>query len=397
MAGPLANLRVVEMGQLVAGPFCGQLLGDFGAQVIKLEPPGTGDPMRQWTRASPDDPPLWWSIIARNKQSATVDLRTEAGQHLARRVIDTADIVVENFRPGTLERWHLGSDDIAATNPRAVFVRVTGFGQTGPYAARAGYGSIGEAMGGLRYVTGDPDHPPSRVGVSIGDMLAGMFGAYGALVAVHAREQTGRGQVVDVALYESVLALMESIVPEFALTGAIRERTGAVLSNVAPSNVYPTASGEYVLIAANQDSVFARLAAAMDAPELARDARYATHAARAVHHGELDDRIARWSVTYTSDDLERRLEEFGVPAGRMFRAPEMLADPQFAARQSIVTVDHPEFGGFPMPNVVPRLTWTPGAIMAPGPKLGEHNDLVWGDLAGIPAGERDRLHAAGVI
>jgi formyl-CoA transferase len=395
--GPLANLRVLEMGQLVAGPFCAQLLGDFGAEVIKLEPPGTGDPMRQWVRAEPDDPPLWFSVLARNKKSATVDLRTTDGQQLAMQLVREADIVVENFRPGTLERWHLGYDELRAANPRVILVRVTGFGQSGPYASRAGYGSIGEAMGGLRYITGDPSAPPSRVGVSIGDMLAGMFAAIGALVAVHARQTTGTGQVVDAALYEAVLAMMESLIPEYALHGFVRERTGPSLSNVAPSNVYPTADGDFVLVAANQDTVFARLAAAMGQPELAVDARFGTHQGRAHHQVELDELIGRWTVTRTSDELETHLNEFAVPTGRIYRASDMLADAHFRAREAIVRVAHAQHGAFPMQNVVPRLSATPGRVRTVGPSLGEHNDEVWGDFAGVSSDERVRLRAAGVI
>jgi len=394
---PLADLRVVEMGQLLAGPFCAQLLGDFGADVVKIEPPGVGDPMRQWGRGTGDQPPLWFSILARNKRSVTGDLRLPAAQDLVRRLVAVSDIVVENFRPGTLERWQLGPDELFAVNPRLVIVRVTGFGQTGPYAARAGYGSIAEAMGGLRYVTGDPSTPPSRVGVSIGDMLAGMQAAFGALVAAHEAGRSGRGQVVDAALYEAVLSVMESLVPEFALTGHVRERSGAVLPNVAPSNVYPTADGGLLLVAANQDTVFGRLAAAMGEPELATDARFATHRARGQHQTELDDRIARWTATLATDVLAAHLEEFGVPAGPIYRAPEMLADPHFAAREAIVRVPHPDLGEFPMQNVVPKLSATPGSVRSVGPELGAHNRAVWCDLLGLASDELDGLIEAGVV
>jgi formyl-CoA transferase len=292
--GALTDLRVVEMGQLVAGPFCGQLLGDFGAEVIKIEPPGNGDPMRQWGREKPHGQALWWPILARNKKSVTLDLRVPRGQDLARELIATADVLIENFRPGTLERWGLGPEDLWRSNPRLVVTRVTGYGQSGPYSMRAGFGSIGEAMGGIRYLTGDPDRPPSRTGISLGDQLAGTFAALGTMMAVHARARTGRGQVVDAALYEAVLALMESLLPEWQVAGYQRERTGSVLANVAPSNVYPTQDGP-VLIAANQDSVFRRLATVMGRPELADDDRYASHAARGAHAAELDALIAEWS------------------------------------------------------------------------------------------------------
>jgi formyl-CoA transferase len=273
------------------------LLGDFGADVIKVEQPGSGDPMRQWGREKPHGQSLWWPVVARNKKSVTANLRLERGQELVRQLVAESDILVENFRPGTLERWRLGWDDLSRINPRLVMVRVTGFGQTGPYAPRAGYGSIGEAMGGLRYVVGSPDRPPSRTGISIGDALAGTFAAYGAVMAIHARERTGRGQVVDSAIYEAVLAMMESLIPEYTIGGYTRERTGAVLPNVAPSNVYPTAGDEQILVAANQDTVFRRLAEVMGRPELASDARFATHSARGAHQEELDALIAAWTAT----------------------------------------------------------------------------------------------------
>ncbi|MFB9838153.1 CaiB/BaiF CoA transferase family protein [Actinoallomurus acaciae] len=395
--GPLADLRVVEMAQLIAGPFCGQLLGDFGAEVIKLEAPGAGDPMRQWGREKPHGRPLWWPVIARNKKSVTCDLRTAEGQDLARRLIDRADIVVENFRPGTLERWGLGFDRLRATNPGLVMVRVTGFGQTGPYAPRAGYGSIGEAMGGLRHVTGDPDGPPSRTGISLGDSLAGLFAALGALAAVHGRRRTGRGQVVDSAIYEAVLAMMESLLPEWAVAGYQRERTGPVLGNVAPSNVYPAGDGEMVLIAANQDTVFRRLAAVMERPELAADDRYATHSARGRNMAELDELIAAWTARFGVEELLGRLHDGGVPAGRIYTARDMFADPHFAAREAIVRLVHPELGELPMHNVFPRLGETPGSVRRPGPALGEHNAEVYGDLLGIGEAGRAALAERGVI
>ena len=394
--GPLADLRVVEMGQLLAGPFCGQLLGDLGAEVVKVEPPGTGDPMRQWGREKPHGKSLWWPVVARNKKSVTADLRTEAGQDLVRRLLDTADVLVENFRPGTLERWGLAPERLWETNPGLVVVRVTGYGQSGPYASRAGYGSIGEAMGGLRYVTGDPDRPPSRSGISIGDSLAGTYAALGALSAIHARERTGRGQVVDSAIYEAVLAMMESLVTEWDAAGYERGRTGPILPNVAPSNVYPTADGQTVLIAANQDTVFRRLAALMGEPELASDERDLTHGARGQHQEELDDRIATWSAKHDADDLLALLHEGGVPAGRTYRAQDMLRDPHFAARESIVRVADDTFGELAMQNVAPRLSASPGQVRWTGPALGQHNDEVYGAL-GLVTDQLDQLRADGTI
>ena len=394
---PLADVRVVELGQLLAGPFCGQLLGDFGAEVIKVEDPAGGDPMRQWGREKPHGRSLWWPVVARNKKSITCNLRVPDGQDVVRRLIAESDVLLENFRPGTLERWGLGPEQLWEINPRLIITRVTGFGQDGPYAPRAGFGAIGEAMGGIRYVTGDPDKPPSRSGVSLGDELAAIFATLGTLVALHARHSTGRGQVVDSAIYEAVLAMMESLLPEWDVAGYQRERTGSILPNVAPSNVYPTKDGEMILVAGNQDSVFRRLASAMGRPELADDERYATHGARGANSGELDDLIAQWTVTLGADELLDALNANGVPCGRIFRAQDMLADPHFAAREAIVRIAHPEFGELPMQNVFPKLSATPGSIRHPGPALGEHNDAVYRGLLGLSAADIQRLADAGVV
>lgn len=394
---PLEDLRVIELGQLLAGPFCGQLLGDFGADVIKVEDPGRGDPMRQWGREKPHGKSLWWPVVARNKRSVTCDLRTDAGQDLVRKLVADADILIENFRPGTLERWGLAPEDLWTINPRLIVTRVTGFGQTGPYAPRPGYGSIGEAMGGIRHVIGDPDKPPARAGISLGDSLAATFACLGTLVALHHRHTTGRGQVVDSAIYEAVLALMESLLPEWEVAGYQRERTGSVLPNVAPSNAYPTKDGEMVLVAANQDTVFTRLAKVMDQPELATDDRFATHSARGANAALLDDMIAAWTSTIDADDLLHALAEGAVPAGRIFRAKDMLADPHFAAREAIVRIAHPEFGEVPMQNVAPRLTASPGRVRRTGPDLGEHTDEVLREVAGLDDAAIEALRSDGVI
>ncbi|MFI6866042.1 CaiB/BaiF CoA transferase family protein [Nocardia sp. NPDC050406] len=396
-AGPLADLRVIEMGQLLAGPFCGQLLGDFGAEVIKLEAPGVGDPMRQWGREQSQGKSLWWPVVARNKKSVTCDLRNPEGQRLARELIATADIVIENFRPGTMERWGLGYEQLREINPGLIMVRVTGYGQTGPYAPRAGYGSIGEAMGGIRYTTGDPDHAPARTGISLGDSLAAVFATIGTLAAVHHKERTGQGQLVDSAIYEAVLAMMESLLPEYAVTGYQRERTGSVLPNVAPSNVYPTAGGEMVLIAANQDTVFTRLTELMGRPELASDERYSTHTARGARMDELDELIAAWTADADAEELLETLHKAGVPAGRIYTARDMFNDPHFAARQAIVRVTHPELGELPMQNVVPKLSATPGSVRHAGPDLGEHNAEVYGQVLGLDADQIAKLAQTGVI
>lgn len=381
--GPLAGVRVAEVGTLIAGPFCGQLLADMGAEVIKVEEPTAGDPMRQWGRRGPQARSPWWSVIGRNKKSVTLNLRTEVGQRTLLELVDHVDVLIENFRPGTLERWNLAYDVLADRNPGLVLVRVSGFGQTGPYANRAGYDSIGEALGGLRYVTGDPSTPPSRVGISIGDSLAATMGALGALAALQARHETGRGQVVDSAIYESVLAYMESLVADFDVDGVVRERSGPILPGIAPSNVYTTADGEQVLVAANQDTVFKRLAEAMEAPELAEDPRYATHEARGRHQRELDERIDRWTREWKTPELLELLERHGVPAGQIYRAPEMLADPHFAERDAIVSVPDPEYGSVRMQNVTPKLSDTPGRVRWVGPELGAHNEEVLGQLLGM--------------
>ncbi|MFC3078637.1 CaiB/BaiF CoA transferase family protein [Phenylobacterium terrae] len=395
--GPLSGLRVIEMGTLIAGPFCGQILGDFGAEVIKLEDPKSGDPMRQWGRSLPQGLSPWWPVIGRNKKSVTVDLRKAEGQALARTLIGKADVVVENFRPGTFEKWGLSYESLAAENPRLVMARVSGFGQTGPYSQRAGYGLIGEAMGGLRHVTGEPDRPPARAGISIGDSLAAMHAVMGIMMALHARERTGRGQVIDAALYESVLAVMENLVTEYDLTGYVRERSGSILPGIAPSNVYPCAGGEMILIGGNGDTVFARLAEAMGRPELATDERYATHAARGARQGELDALIADWTSQRTLTDLLALLEAKGVPCGRIYRAPDMLEDPQFQAREAIVTTDHPVFGPIKMQNAFPKLSATPGRVRWPGPALGEHTEAVLREVAGMSPAEIEALRAKAVI
>ncbi len=394
---PLDDLRVVELGSLLAGPFCGQLLGDFGAEVIKVEDPGVGDPMRQWGREKPYGTSLWWPVVARNKKSVTADLRTQKGQDLIRKLISKADILIENFRPGTLEKWGLGPEQLWKINPGLIITRVTGFGQTGPYSERAGFGSIGEAMGGIRYITGDHDRPPARTGVSLGDSLAATFATLGTLVALHYRARTGKGQVVDSAIYEAVLALTESLIPEWQIAGYQRERTGATLPNVAPSNVYPTHDGEMILIAANQDGVFRRLATAMGRPDLADDARYSTHSARGSNMDELDGLIATWTNTLNADDLLETLHSGGVPCGRIFRAKDMMSDPHFAAREAIVKLQHPDLGDFAMQNVFPRLSESPGEVRHVGPTLGQHNQEIYQALLGLNDDEMSSLSAAGVI
>jgi crotonobetainyl-CoA:carnitine CoA-transferase CaiB-like acyl-CoA transferase len=395
MPGPLAGLRVLELGQVIAGPFCGQVLGDLGADVVKVEPPGVGDVLRQWGWGAEERDSLWWRVAGRNKRSITLDLRRTEGQELARRLARDADIVVENFRPGTLERWGLGYEVLAAENPGLVLVRISGFGQDGPYAQRAGYAAIGEAMGGLRALTGYADRPPTRVGVSLGDSLTGLIGALGALAALQARARTGRGQVVDASIFESVLAITEALVPEWQVAGVGRERTGPTLNGIAPSNVYSTLDGQ-ILVAANQDSVFRRLAAVMGRPDLADDPRFASHRARGANMAELDGIVAEWTREHTSRELLDALHEGGVPGGLVYQPADMISDPHFRARRSLVEVADPEHGSIVMPAVVPRLSETPGRVRWAGPELGEHTDAVLRD-AGLTPSDVEQLRAAGVV
>lgn len=368
----LAGVRVVELGQLIAGPFCGQLLGDLGAEVVKIEPPG-GDPMRHWGQG---EQPTWWRVIARNKQSVVADLKTEEGQQFARQLIGKADILIENFRPGTLEKWSLDPVKLMAENKGLIVVRVSGYGQTGPYASRAGFGGIAEAIGGWRRIVGEPDRPPARMGISIGDTLAATYGCMGALAALHERDRSGVGQVVDVALYESVLQVMEGLIPEWAVAGHKRERTGSTLPGIAPSNVYRCKDGEF-MIGANQDNVFARLAQAMGRPDLTDSPDFCDHAARGRKQEELDELINSWTQTLTVAELEQAMIEHGVPAGPIYDAQDMLADPHFAAREAIVTVADPELGPTPMQGTFPKLSRTPSTIRRPAPrKVGEDTQSV---------------------
>ncbi len=395
--GPLSDLVVVEMGALIAGPFCGQILGDFGAEVIKIEDPAGGDPMRRWGRTLAEDLSTWWAVIGRNKKSVTLDLRQPEGQALARTLIAGADVLIENFRPGTMEKWGLSYAALSAENPGLIMARISGFGQTGPYSSRAGFGLIGEAMGGMRAVTGEPDRPPSRAGISIGDSLTAMHAAMGVLMAVHARRRTGRGQLVDAALYESVLAVMESLVADYDLTGYVRERSGSILPGIAPSNIYPCAGGEMILIGANGDNVYPRLAKAMGRPELAGDPRFCDHASRGRNQAELDEIIAEWTAAHALDELLPALDAHGVPASRLYRAPDMLADPQYLARESIVTAQHPALGPVRMQNAFPRLGATPGQVRWPGPRLGEHTEAVLAERAGCSPERIRDLKKTGVV
>ena len=395
-SGPLDGVRVLELGNFIAGPFAGQLLGDYGADVIKVEAPGDGDPMRHWG-VTRDGDSLWWPTIGRNKRSIALDLRHEPARDVARQLAVQCDVVLENFRPGTLDRWGLGYAALSARNPRLVLVHISGFGQTGPLAAQAGFGSVGEAMGGIRHTTGNPDRPPSRAGISLGDALASVFAVMGTLAAVVNARSTGHGQEVDVAIYEAVAALMESTMADYELGGVVRTRSGSVLPGVAPSNAYPTSDGAEVVVAANADGVFVRLCEAMGQPALANDARFATHGARGDNMDELDAIVGAWTATTPCDALLATLDEHGVPAGRIFTAPDMLNDPQYLAREMVRRVTSTQGWDVPMTGVVPRFTATPGTIRNPGPRLGEHTEEVLREVLGLDAAAIDELRAAGVV
>jgi formyl-CoA transferase/succinyl-CoA--D-citramalate CoA-transferase len=396
MAGPLASLRVLELGSFIAGPFAGQLLADYGAEVIKIEMPDTGDPMRRWG-VTHGGQSLWWPAIARNKKSVTVDLRTGRGQEIVRSIARNCDIVLENFRPGTLKAWGLDYDTLSAVAPGIIHVHVSGYGQTGPKSDEAGFGSVAEAVGGIRYTTGSPDRPPARAGISLGDALGGLFAIIGALAAVVERRTSGRGQEVDIAIYEAVLALMESLLADYAVAGVERMRSGPMLPGVAPSNVYPAADGKDIVIAANADRVFQRLASVMGAPELATDEAFATHAARGSNATRLDELISRWTAQRTSAELLDLLSSSGVPAGLINTAATMLHDEHFVAREMILWHENDEFGRFPMNGIVPKFSRTAGRVDTLGPALGAHTDEVLEALAGIDQAGIAQLRADGVL
>lgn len=392
--GPLTDLRVIELGQLIAGPFCGQIFADMGADVIKVEPPGQGDPLREWGR---EGFPLWWSVVARGKRCITANLREKEGQDLVRQLVAQADFLLENFRPGTLEKWGLGYTALKEINPRLIMIRVSGYGQTGPYATRAGYASVGEAMGGLRYVMGEADRVPSRAGISLGDSLAGLYAALGALAALHHRGKTGEGQMIDATIYESVLSVMEALVPEYQFEGYTRERSGSILPNIAPSNIY-TGSDGMVIIAANQDTVFARLCEAIGQPALKDDPAYRSHAARGSNQKALDDLIQLWTATRSIEEIERTMIANGVPVGKVYRAADMLSDPHYIARESLTEVASETWPGLKQQNVFPRLSATPGQIRWAGPaQLGSHTEEVLTELLNLTPEQVDKLRASGIV
>jgi len=393
--GPLTGYRVLELGSTVAGPFCGRLLADFGAEVIKVET-AEGDPVRTMGKRF-HGKSLYAASIFRNKALISLDLRRAEGQQLARELAQKCDVVVENFRPGALEKWGLGYAELSALNPRLVMVRISGFGQDGPYSQRAGYGVIGEAVSGLRHLTGDPDRPPSRVAVSMTDYITGLYAAFGAALALLAREKTGRGQCIDAALYECAFSFMEPWIPAYQKLGHVAMRSGSRLPESTPNNLYPTADQQFIQITAMGDSVFERLASAMGQPALSEDPRFSSALARSAHHEEIDDQVARWTTRHTLADLEAILEKALVPATRVYSIADIFDDPHYRARGSIVEAPDDDLGGVAMAAVVPRLSATPGKVRHSGGRVGQDTRRVLQDLLGLAPEKIDGLAKTGVV
>jgi formyl-CoA transferase len=392
----LAGLKVLELGQLIAGPFAAKIFAEFGAEVVKIEPPGTGDPLRQW-RLLHEGTSLWWYVQARNKKSVTVDLRSQEGQEIARRLARESDIVIENFRPGTLEKWGLGYETLAASNPGLILVRLSGFGQSGPYRDRPGFGAVGESMGGMRHVTGFPDRPPVRLNLSIGDALAALHGMIGALMALHHREtHGGKGQVVDVALYEAVFNMMESLVPDYDMFGEIRGRIGTGLTNIVPSNTYTTRDGKSVVIAGNADSIYKRLMHAIGRDDLGQDPTLANNVGRVKRTADIDGAIGDWAAAHDLEDILAALEAADVPHGKIYTAADIVSDAQYLARDMIRQVRLADGAALKLPGIVPKLSDTPGEMHWVGPALGAHTDEVLRGL-GYSDEEIERLRKAGTI
>jgi formyl-CoA transferase len=392
----LAGVRVLELGQLIAGPFAGSLLASFGAEVIKVEPPVTGDPMRSW-RMLHEGTSLWWYGIARNKKSVTLDLRKPEATEVLRKLIRQCDIVIENFRPGRMEEWGLGYEELSKEHPGLIMVRVSGWGQTGPYAERPGFASVAEGIGGLRYLIGEPERLPVRTGVSIGDSIAALHAVIGALTALHHRERTGQGQVVDTAIYESVFNMLESLLPEYDFFGKVRERSGARLAGIVPSNTYRCRDGKFVIIGGNGDSIFQRLMRTVGRPDLAVDPRLAHNPGRVEHEAEIDAAIEAYTAQHDYAQVFGALEAAEVPAGPIYSIADIARDPHYQARGMFEAVTLPDGRSLKLPAVVPKLSATPGSTEWIGPKLGEHNREVYQGLLGLSAVECDALRANGVI
>ncbi|WP_431799883.1 CaiB/BaiF CoA transferase family protein [Halobacillus andaensis] len=398
MVQSLEGVKVLEMGSLIAGPFAGRLMAEFGADVVKVEPPEKGDPLRDWRHVY-EGTSLWWRLQARNKKSITVNLKSEEGQKLVKSLVEQCDIVIENFRPGTLEKWNLGYEDLKEVNPGIVMVRVSGYGQTGPYRNKPGFGSIGESMGGLRHITGHPELPPTRVGVSIGDSLAAMYSVIGAMMALYHRDVhgTGKGQVVDVALYEAVFSLLEGSLPEYDKMGAVRERTGSSLPGIAPSNTYQCRDGKYIVIGGNGDAIFKRLMEAIGHPELAVDERFQTNSGRAKQAALLDETIENWTKTVDFDYALEVLDGANVPAGPIYSIEDIVKDPHYLSREMIQSFKLNEEEDLKIPGVVPKMSETPGATNWLGPELGQHTEEVMKNWLAYDHDKVQELRHKGII
>lgn len=393
---PLKGIKVIELGTLVAGPSCSRILAEFGAEVIKIEAPDGGDQLRDW-RKMYEGTSLWWYVQARNKKSVTVNLRVPEGQEIVRKLAIDADLVIENFRPGALEKWHLGWEQLSQINPRLIMVRLSGYGQSGPYRDRPGFGVVAEAMGGMRYVTGYPDRPPVRLGISIGDSIAALYGVIGALMALHHRDVNGgRGQFVDVALYEAVFSMMESLVPEFDVLGFVRERAGNALPGIVPSNTYPTRDGKFVIIGANNDSIFKRLMTAIGRADLAHDPQLANNAGRVPRTAEIDRATADWTQQHDLEQVLVVLEQAQVPSGKVYDAADIVKDAHYAARGMIESHTLPDGKAIKLPGIVPKLSETPGATAWLGPALGAHTAEILSAL-GYDTAAQQELREKGVI
>lgn len=395
---PLEGVTILELGNLVAAPYSGKLFAEFGAEVIKVEQPKTGDPLRNW-RVMHEDTSVWWYVQSRNKKSVTINLREPEGQEIVKSLIGKVDVVLENFKPGTLERWGLGYEELQKVNPSIILTRISGYGQTGPYKEKPGFGSVAEAIGGLRFLTGYPDRPPVRAGIAIGDMIAGLYAVIGTLMALRARDEDPekKGQVVDVALYEAVFSLLEGILPEYDLTGLVRERTGSTLPGIAPSNTYKCADGKHIVIGGNGDRIFQRLMTAIGRGDLANDPLYASNQGRADHADFIDGVIEDWTLQHSMDEVRRILDEASVPVGPIYGINDIVNDEHYQARDMLKEIVLADGVKLTVPGIVPKLSETPGDIEWVGPELGAHNEEVYADLIGLSEEEVKRLKEKGVI
>ncbi len=391
----LCNLRVIELGQLIAGPFAAKTLADFGADVIKIEPPNTGDPLRKW-RLLKDGTSVWWQIQSRNKRSLALDLKQAEAQDIVRQLVKDADVLIENFRPGAMEGWGLGPDELLAINPKLIMLRISGYGQTGPYRDKPGFGVVAEAMSGLRHLTAEPGRVPVRVGVSIGDTLASLHGVMGILLALHERHTSGKGQVIDVALYEAVFNCMESLLPEFSAFGAVREAAGSALPGIAPSNAYKCQDGGYVLIAGNGDSIFKRLMHTMGRDDLGQDTALADNAGRVTRVDAIDTAIGAWTATRTVAQVLELLDAASVPAGRIYNVADIAADPHYQARDMILQTTMADGSTLALPGIVPKLSRTPGSHRRNAPEIGQDTDAVLQDI-GLTAAQIQALKDKGIV